>query len=192
MDEWFIAGNSPVEIARRLQIRYEDGQTEFKAPEGKQWHENVIRRMLKSRYPLGEYRAEVSGEEIFVIGNHPHLRTPEQQEAIDRQFLRRERGTQRANGGPTRYYGIAFCADCKAKMIRLHAIPGTTACGPPVGCALVILHGCISQTAYIMAATEGATLHCLHISRFVGFSRQKRIFSSEQLGGEQSYETQKD
>lgn len=124
MDEWFIAGNSPVEIARRLQLRFEDGQSEFKAPEGRQWHENVIRRMLKSRYPLGEYRAEVSGEEIFVIGNHPRLRTPEQQEEIDRQFLRRERGTQRGNGGPTRYYGIAFCADCKAKMIRLHAIPG--------------------------------------------------------------------
>ncbi len=123
IDEWFIAGNSPVTIARRLQTRYEEGAPEYAPSHKEQWHEEVIRRLLKSRYPLGEYRARVSGEEVFVKGDHPRLRTPEQQEEIDRQFARRGRGSQRGNTGSARYYSIAFCGNCGAKMIRIHAQP---------------------------------------------------------------------
>ena len=121
MDEWFVAGHSPVVIARRLQLQYEEGEEEYTPPQGKQWHANVIRRLLKSRFPLGEYRAVVSGEKIFVMGNHPCLRTPEQQEEIERQFERCGRGSQRVNIGSARYYRITICADCEAKMIRVHA-----------------------------------------------------------------------
>jgi len=55
-----------------------------------------------------------------VQGEHPKLRTEEQQVAIERQLDRRKRGAQRGNAGPARYYGIAHCADCGAKLIRMH------------------------------------------------------------------------
>ncbi len=120
IDEWFIAGNSPVSIARRLNARYEENPNENIPPGGNTWYPQTIRRLLKSRYPSGEYRAKISGEQINITGIHPVLRTPERQKAIDRQFTRRSVGTQRGNSGPARYYGIAHCADCEGKMILGH------------------------------------------------------------------------
>lgn len=120
IDEWFLAGNSPVSIARRLNARHDDDPSEFVPPGGHTWHPHTIRKLLKSRFPAGEYSATISGEKITVIGDHPKLRIPEQQKAIDRQFARRSVGTQRGNSGPARYYGIAICADCKANMILGH------------------------------------------------------------------------
>lgn len=123
IDELFIAGNSPITISKMLQSRFENGDLSCSPPAKDQWHANVVRRLLKSRFPSGEYNAHVSGEDISVIGNHPYLRTLEQQEAIDRQFERRKVGTQRGNIGVARNYGIAYCADCGAKMIRGHSRP---------------------------------------------------------------------
>ena len=120
IDQWFIDGNSPGEIALRLQRQFEDGNPCFAPPSGKNWHSNIVRRLLKSKYPSGEYRACISGQVIVVQGEHPKLRTREQQAVIERQLARRKRGTQRGNAGPARYYGIAYCADCGAKLIRMH------------------------------------------------------------------------
>ena len=120
IDQWYIEGNSPIEIALRLQRQFEGGNLLFAPPAGKLWHANIVRRLLKSKYPSGEYRARISGQVIVVQGEHPKLRTTEQQVAIERQLTRRQRGSQRGNAGPARYYGITYCANCGAKMIRMH------------------------------------------------------------------------
>ncbi|MFZ1043907.1 MAG: recombinase zinc beta ribbon domain-containing protein [Anaerolineales bacterium] len=120
IDEWFVAGNSPSDIALRLQRRFEAGDQAFAPPQGKLWYSEVIRKLLKSRFPSGEYTADISGQHLTIQGNQPLLRTETQQAAIDRQFNMRKRGTQRGNLSPARYYGIAYCADCNAKMVRIH------------------------------------------------------------------------
>jgi DNA invertase Pin-like site-specific DNA recombinase len=135
IDELFIAGNSPVFIARMLQNRFENGDEICKPPAKNQWHANIVRKLLKSRFPLGEYKAKISGESISVIGNHPRLRTDEQQIEIDRQFSRRASGTQRGNTSIARYYGIAYCADCGGKMIRCHPATTATNKGIDYGCS---------------------------------------------------------
>jgi hypothetical protein len=83
-----------------------------------------VRKLLLSKYPIGEYKAKLNNKLIVIQGKHPILRTKDQQSAIERQFNRRKRGSQRGNTGETRYYGIAYCADCHSKMIRIRTNVG--------------------------------------------------------------------
>lgn len=125
IDKWFIDGNSPQEIALRLQRKFTSGNSDYAPPAKSLWHANVIRKLLLSKYPMGEYKATLYGKLIIIQGNHQILRTKDQQAAIERQFTRRKRGSQRGNTGETRYYGIAYCADCNSKMIRIRTNVGS-------------------------------------------------------------------
>lgn len=112
IDRQFMAGAAPHEIAVSLNARG------VKPMRGAMWRSNAIQLLLHSRFPSGSIQVRLNGEALLVEGVQPRLRTPEQQAEIDRRFRLRRRGSQRGTYGLNPWYGVAYCADCGARMVR--------------------------------------------------------------------------
>lgn len=125
MDEWFAGGLSARDIAIRLNRRG------VRSPRGKDWAQPTVFNLLRSRFASGWLKVAFEEKTVEVEGDHPRLRTAEMQAAIDGRWQHRKRGSQRGTSGGSRFYGVAFCADCGGRMHRNNVYQGTRyyACG---------------------------------------------------------------